>query len=317
MTVSAQHLLATVWGEEQGWVFLPRKAASGTWFEYGLPKPDNERDIPLDEGNDDLYWCPLVFSQPQRRAEFALPTRFLWADLDGADPAKISLRPSVLWKTSGGDIPHGDHPRDSYTYEGCPGCHPTPHYHALWWLVPRISAVNASKLSRRIAYAEPGADRGGWDVTQVLRVPGTLNHKRERAERVELVYAKQIRYTPQQVMETYPAVLARDATTLPVVEWPGHLYDDVPLALASLSHSVKRTLALPQREIDALDRSLHIMLLAEKLLKSGLSPELATLVLDGSTLVESKYNGRSDRHVRVLAEIEKAHARLTGQQTSA
>lgn len=309
MTVSAQHLLATVWGEEQGWVFRPRKRGP-VWDELAPSLwPSYEESIFVDDEGFDQYWCPLVFSEPRRLAEYALPTRFLWADLDGANPAKIKLRPSVLWKTSGGDIPqHGDHPKDSYTYDGCPGCHPEPpHYHALWWLDRRMTARLAASLSRRIAYAEPGADRGGWDVTQVLRVPGTLNHKTSPPSLVQLVYAKRLIYTRAQVEAAYPPVV--EAVAVQPSAWPT-CHDDVPMALASLPHALRRTLVLPQREIEALDRSLHISILAEKLLREKLSPPLAALVLDASTLVESKYGGRNDRHQRVLAEIAKAQSRV-------
>lgn len=286
MTTSAQHLLATVWGEEQGWVFLPQKSLGGRWVEgeaFGWPNP--EHSIPI-VGGSDVYWCPLVFSEPRRKAEFALPTRFLWADLDGANPAKIKLRPSVLWLTSGGDI---------------------PHYHALWWLDRRMTARLAASLSRRIAYAEPGADRGGWDVTQVLRVPGTLNHKTTPPEPVQLVYAKKLIYTRAQVEAAYPPVV--EVAAVEPAAWPT-CHDDVPMALASLPHALRRTLMLPPSEIEALDRSLHISILAEKLLREKLPPELAALVLDSSTLVESKYGGRNDRHQRVLAEVAKAQSRV-------
>jgi hypothetical protein len=76
----------------------------------------------------------------------------LWADGDGA-----TIPPSV--------------PPPSAVVETSPGRH---HYY--WRLTEPCPPAQAEQLNHRIAYAL-GADKSGWDLTQLLRVPGTPNQK--------------------------------------------------------------------------------------------------------------------------------------------
>jgi len=40
-----------------------------------------------------------------------------------------------------------------------------------------MSGIDAEELSRRIAYSHPLIDKTGYDLSQLLRVPWTFNHK--------------------------------------------------------------------------------------------------------------------------------------------
>ena len=51
----------------------------------------------------------------------------------------------------------------------------------------------AEGISKRLAY-DYGADPGGWDITQVLRIPHTLNHKYEPPPTVKLLWTDGPRY---------------------------------------------------------------------------------------------------------------------------
>jgi hypothetical protein len=47
----------------------------------------------------------------------------------------------------------------------------------MWWrLDSEVAPEIGEELNRRLAYAM-GADKSGWDLTELLRVPGTRNHK--------------------------------------------------------------------------------------------------------------------------------------------
>lgn len=48
-------------------------------------------DYPPDR--NDLYFCPNAFSEPSRRTEYALPSRYAWCDIDDADPAGYDPAP--------------------------------------------------------------------------------------------------------------------------------------------------------------------------------------------------------------------------------
>lgn len=109
----------------------------------------------------DVYFCPQLFSPSEangelRRTKDAVticPT--LWADLDTCPPSALELKPSLLTETSPG------------------------RYQGLWVVEGGVEPKQAAELSKRIAYqyADRGADRSGWDLTQLLRVPGTVNTK--------------------------------------------------------------------------------------------------------------------------------------------
>jgi hypothetical protein len=132
----------------------------------------------------DLYFCPTLFAEPQRKKEHALETSWLWSDLDSADPRTIDHKPTVAWQTSPG------------------------RYQALWRLKRPLPALEASELSRRIAYSE-GADKSGWDVTQVLRPPGSLNWKYEPAFRVKLLWSNGPIYNRRSPVETSAPINAQ------------------------------------------------------------------------------------------------------------
>ncbi|MPZ48910.1 MAG: hypothetical protein GEU75_06310 [Dehalococcoidia bacterium] len=191
--------LHLVWGEREALVALPFKDARGRWKEPALfewPYAYSGAQLHVakvlrDAG--DLYFTPVKFDEPSRTQEHALPTRWLWSDLDEADPRKIKPRPTIAWETSPG------------------------RYQALWRLTKTIDAAVASELSRRIAY-KVGADHSGWDVTQLLRPPGSVNHKRAEPFTVSLLWSDGPRYRPPPVLPEPSLVRGTASIALPDVE---------------------------------------------------------------------------------------------------
>ena len=158
MPLDAYEIMSQVWGESQGYVFLPRKKNTdweeGRGYEYPQEEKAIRARITLSEAEGyDTYWCPLVFFSPKRRKECVQPTQnTLWADLDAVDPNKLALKPSIAWKSSDN------------------------RYQALWTLKEHYAVDEVEHINKSLTYAV-GADKGGWDVTQVLRVPGSTNYK--------------------------------------------------------------------------------------------------------------------------------------------
>jgi hypothetical protein len=163
--------LQRIWNRPNtGYVFLPyipEEAARGTknerkkaWTEgraFKLGDWDTIRAHITRHWNDDLYFTPMVFSRPQRTRENAKATSRLWADLDGADPREIDpvLYPTIAWETSPG------------------------RYAAVWCMgAIRPETTERGGENHRLTIAV-GADPSGWDTTQLLRVPGSRNNKRE------------------------------------------------------------------------------------------------------------------------------------------
>jgi hypothetical protein len=103
----------------------------------------------------DVYYCPQLLSGRERKKETVDLCTAAWSDLDECQPIKLKTEPTI-------------------TIESSPG-----RYQALWVFKTPTDPAEAEDISRRIAYyhLEDGADKTGWDLTQLLRVPFTFNHK--------------------------------------------------------------------------------------------------------------------------------------------
>lgn len=102
--------------------------------------------------NFDIYFCPNAFAEPHRRTALALPSRCAWCDIDDADPDAYDPQPNILWETSPG------------------------RFQGLWLWRDAAPGEIAEQISRNI-WAKDGGDKGGWSITKMLRLPGTINHK--------------------------------------------------------------------------------------------------------------------------------------------
>lgn len=110
-----------------------------------------------------VWFCTSLLSVEERKKEYCLPSGFAWADLDTANPEDIDPKPSVVVESSPG------------------------RYQAYWRIDgSEIPADLAEDYSRRIAYKFK-ADKSGWDLTQLLRVPFTLNFKYEPPVGVKII----------------------------------------------------------------------------------------------------------------------------------
>jgi RepB DNA-primase from phage plasmid len=98
----------------------------------------------------DLYFCLNAFSRKRRLGMYAHETPFAHVDIDGGDPASFVPSPSILTETSPG------------------------RYQGIWEFATMVEPKVAESLSRALG---ANGDRGGWSITKMLRVPGSLNHK--------------------------------------------------------------------------------------------------------------------------------------------
>lgn len=163
--------LREVWGERKGWIDLPSKVG-GYWVPWHHRWPCDggiieERVRSCVEDGEDLYFSAAMFNRRGRDIRTVLSSGWLWADLDEVDAGAVArqgLLPSLVWQSSPG------------------------RFQALWRLDRRLRPEVQSRLNRRLSYTI-GADRGGWDSTQVLRIPGTRNFKYEGGPTVEVVLA--------------------------------------------------------------------------------------------------------------------------------
>jgi hypothetical protein len=104
----------------------------------------------------DIYFAPFLMTQARRMKEDIAETPVVWSDGDTCPIESLLIEPSAVVRTS------------------------TGRHHFYWKLDPVESPDIGEYLSKKIAYyhAEEGMDKSGWDLTQLLRVPGTYNHKK-------------------------------------------------------------------------------------------------------------------------------------------
>ncbi|HEX5848237.1 MAG TPA: DNA-primase RepB domain-containing protein, partial [Rubrobacter sp.] len=149
----------------------------------------------------------------RRRKENAAPVVALWADADGPIPPGAP-EPTAIVQTSPG------------------------HAHLFWRLRSPVAPREAEELNRRLL-AKVGADRSGWDLSQLLRPPGTLNRKYEGTPKVRLLELDQeTSYHPRELEMALPrSGVAPVAPTVRTSPKP-------PPSPTDLSHLSRRARAL-------------------------------------------------------------------------
>jgi hypothetical protein len=176
-----------VWSlQEQPEAFycLSTKSRNGRWKDHFFNGVPNERKLRkfFDTYPDDLYhlyFSPLPFRDRKRNRELVVGSRLLWADLDEAHPRKIILVPQISWESS-------------------------PSRYASLWILNRFhTPLEIEPVNKNLSYAS-GADRAGWDLAQVLRIPGTINLKYDDKPTGKLLWFTDNIYTIKQVPRFSP-----------------------------------------------------------------------------------------------------------------
>lgn len=181
----------TVFGNESGTLWLARidKQAPPQYkfrqFPFIWPSAKSRVLAQIRTWADscDVYFCPHLFNGERQKSSVVEYVTCAWADLDGCDPSLLQVRPTLTWRTS-------------------PGRH-----QAVWVFERPIPALEASHISKRIAYfhADQGCDKSGHDITQLLRVPGSRNHKYPDLPSIEVVEATRRLLRPSD-FDCYPEV---------------------------------------------------------------------------------------------------------------
>jgi hypothetical protein len=170
------HVIAQIWKRQPGDYFC--LSTRSPWRDHFFTRDEfgDLAEFIAEHARDDVYWCPHGLSRKSRLADAAVGCRMLWADLDAVDPRSLRDRPTVAWETSPG------------------------RYAALWAL------DDVPTLGLRKAFNDAiGADRGGWCLSKVLRVPGTRNHKYRGAPVVKLLWEKGATHELDDLVRRYGA----------------------------------------------------------------------------------------------------------------
>lgn len=292
-------LLTKIWGRSSsGYVFLPyidghsktveerrRNYHEGRAFAW--PK---ERDAILSHltahTGDDLYFTPAVFNGKRRIEQYLAPEHALWADLDEADPRQGDMvdryKPTIAWESSPG------------RFQGV-------------WLVdrPKMGASWGGKENHRLTM-HLGADKSGWDSTQLLRVPGRRNHKPSHGDNGapgKLLWDNGPRYQWHQFDEL-PEVASADNLELFDEDLLNTIDRHEVWAKYKLKVSKHVREYMAMRTTEGHDRSAVAWQIARELADAGCSMAEVVAVIRPS--LWNKYAGRSDELKRLKIEAAKA-----------
>ena len=266
----AQFLIG-IWRQQpDGWFYLATKTVNDAWRDKWFKKPTRAEVAAFIAANGDrnLYFCPTPFREPRRIKANVIGSRFLWADLDAAKPERCKPLPQIAWASS------------------------PKRYAALW----RLNDVHVPEVieptNRALSYAIVDADKTGWDLTQVLRIPGTKNYKYPDAPKGVLLWCRN--------------------NSLPLADFP-----DPPLPPAVRSPikrkgkrkppSIRRATLWHLKQPKAYgDRSRQLWKLTNELLEAGCSDQEAFDLLWPSAWNKHRVDGRRDAEACLRRTIERA-----------
>src|SRR5215218_7714175 len=148
-------LLAIWTGQRDANGKIPEGTAKTRFFNYPTEAKDAAQwSLGESDRGREAYFCAHLLSRRRRIKKNAQEVHTLWGDLDGAQVPDGDLAPSAVVESS------------------------TGRFHCYWRLADPIPPQDAEVLNKRLA-RKIGADSTGFDLTQLLRVPQTTNHKYE------------------------------------------------------------------------------------------------------------------------------------------
>ena len=263
-------IVTRIWREQAGKFFcVSTKAPGGKWKDHFFSRAEfGDIRYLLKENQDcDIYWCMHGFNRRARQKEEAVPPNLCYADLDEVNPAKLGkLKPTIAIESSPG------------------------RYVGIWMVDKPIT----EDLNRRLTYAI-GADKGGWDFTQVLRFPGTRNYKYKTQPRVRLLWDDGPEYTVAGLTRMLPKEVTDDqGTALNAKDIYRRYQDQFP-------PWVRREI-FKGRPREG-QRSEMLWKLENTLLDCGLTEDEAFALLKASPW--NKFRGRHNEDHQLRRELEK------------
>lgn len=151
---------------QKGYIYVPIKHKTGAWEQKFYRWPDEKFDleawIESSKTESDVYIAPALFSEKSSAKDKVIGAQVVWVEFDGQKDIDTSScpNPSMVIRTS------------------------LPTHKHVYWKIPWANAATIESLTRRLTYSLD-ADTSGWDCNQVLRPPGTINHKRSQPTKLE------------------------------------------------------------------------------------------------------------------------------------
>lgn len=155
----------------------PARSSPGNWKDHFFKRNELHKipEFVRKQRGKDVYMCPQGFSKPKRDKSYAQAPFLSFADLDECKVNEIPIKPTILIESSPG------------------------RYVGYWYTDGPVP----EELNRRLTYFV-GADPSGWDWSQVLRMPGTKNHKYDNKPTVKIVWSDGPRYEVSRLDKMVP-----------------------------------------------------------------------------------------------------------------
>ena len=175
-----------------GYVYSPVKTTDNweqNWFSYPAQRQELVEHIETCVG--DVYISPAVYSERRATKDAIKKVQTTWVEFDGNEQIHFQSAPlpTLIVQTS---------------FQS--------HVHCYWRIDP-TNRTTVEDTNRRLTHYLQ-ADSSGWDATQLLRPPGTINHKRELP--VILINHEKVQYHLDS-FESVPKVLERQQKMLLVL----------------------------------------------------------------------------------------------------
>lgn len=226
----------------------------------------------------DLYFCPTPLTEDSRRRDTVKATNLLWSDIDNGDPDV--MRPTILWESSPG------------------------RYQALWELDKVQQPSMTEALNQRVA-EEIGGDNSGWDLTQVLRIPGTHNLKRDKPQRVKLIHDDGKRYRARKLVnELKPK--EQEIVKVSKKEIDEKEAKDIRRLLRRSKVPKAVISSLVNGPLDDEDRSEGFWNLCKILAEKGVNEDKACVIMKATPW--NKYASRRNGDYEIRKQVRKAYA---------
>lgn len=279
--LTTQEFFETLFQDSEGFLFLGWRGEDGELNQFkSLRYPDaidTAATIVELHKDEDVYFSPMLYSVPRRKKSTVSVTPVCYADTDTFDPERYLIAPTLNVQTSEG------------------------HTHS-YWVLDRdtYEREDVARVSRAIAVTHDerdedgnkiGVDPSGWDLTQLLRVPGTKNTKGATPQDVFIKNISGEIYTLDQIADAYDpqnvsAVQIHVASSMPT---------DIPDPMTVLPRvaSIKKLSNLYSKEpAHDQDWSDTLYLFVSEMLREGFTP--AEILSVGWNAACNKYR-RDDR----------------------
>lgn len=267
----------TIFGDAEGFIFLGWRNDDGELNQQKFIQYPEALDLAVRftkaHEHEDLYFSPMLYNIPRRKKTTVSATPVVYADTDLFDPERFLVPPSINVQSSEG------------------------HTHSYWVLDrPDYPKEDVARVARAIAVHHDerdedgnkiGVDPSGWDLTQLLRVPSTMNMKAGKEFPVSVRDASGEVYSLDTLADTYDPENVAAVEIHVASSMPNNIPDPKDVLPRMANIKKLRDLYSKEPEHDQ-DWSDTLYLFVSEMLREGFSP--AEILSVGWNAACNKYN---------------------------